>query len=87
MARGMHRNLCNRNQDYLASSESSCPTKANTGYPNTLEKQEFDLKMHLMMMMMDFKKDMNNSLKEIQDNKEKQVEALKEETRKSLKEL
>jgi hypothetical protein len=40
-----------------------------------------------MMMIEDFKKDINNSLKEIQDNTGKQVEALKEETQKSLKEL
>ena len=40
-----------------------------------------------MMMIKDFKKDINNSLKEIQENTGKQLEALKEETQKSLKEL
>ena len=40
-----------------------------------------------MMMTEDFKKDMNNLLKEIQKNTGKQLEALKEETEKSLKEL
>ena len=40
-----------------------------------------------MMMIEDFKKDINNSLTEIQENTGKQVEALKEETEKSLKEL
>ena len=59
----------------------------NPGYPNTPEKQDSDLKSHLMMMIEDFKKDINNSLKEIQENTGKQVEALKEETQKSLKEL
>ena len=39
------------------------------------------------MNMIDFKKDINNSIKEIQDNTLKQVEALKEETQKSLNEL
>jgi hypothetical protein len=34
-----------------------------------------------------FKKDINNSLKEIQENTGKQVEDFKEETQKSLKEL
>jgi hypothetical protein len=33
-----------------------------------------------MMMIQGFKKDINNSLKEIQENTDKQVEALKEET-------
>jgi len=40
-----------------------------------------------MMMLEDFKKGINNSLKEIHDNTSKQVEALKEETQKSLKYL
>ena len=39
------------------------------------------------MMTEDSKKDMNNSLKTIQENTCKQVEALKEKTQKSLKEL
>jgi hypothetical protein len=40
-----------------------------------------------MMVVEDFKKGINNSLKEIQENTAKQVEALKEKTQKSLKEL
>ena len=39
------------------------------------------------MMIEDFKKDINNSIKEIQEKTSKQVEALKEETHKSLKEM
>jgi len=37
------------------------------------------------MMMEDFKKDIKNSLREMQENTSKQVEALREETQKSLK--
>jgi hypothetical protein len=40
-----------------------------------------------MRVIKDFKKGINNSLKEIQDNTAKQLEALKEETQKPLKEL
>jgi hypothetical protein len=40
-----------------------------------------------MMMIEEFKKDINNSLKEIQENTGKQVEFLKEETHKFLKEI
>jgi phenylalanyl-tRNA synthetase alpha subunit len=40
-----------------------------------------------MMMIEEFKKDINSFLQEIQENKSKQVEDLKEETQKSLKEL
>jgi chromosome segregation ATPase len=38
-------------------------------------------------MIEDFKPDINNSLKEIQENMGKQVEVLEEETHKSLKEI
>ena len=40
-----------------------------------------------MMIMEDFKKERNNSLKEIQENTGKQLEALKGETQKFFKEL
>jgi len=55
MARGKR-----RNQDYVASSEPSSPTKANIGYANTPEKQDLDLKSHFMRTMEDFKKDINS---------------------------
>jgi hypothetical protein len=63
MVKGKHKNLTNRNQDYLTSLEPSSPTTASPGYPNTLEKQDVDLKSHLMMLIEDFKKDINKSLK------------------------
>ena len=40
-----------------------------------------------MTLVEDFKKSINNSLKEIQENSAKEVEALKKEVQKSLKEL
>ena len=40
-----------------------------------------------MMLIEDFKKDINNSLKETQENMNNQVEALKKETQRSLKEI
>ena len=66
MAKSKHKNLTNRNQDHSASSEHSTPTTASPGYPNTPEKQDSDLKSYLMMLVEDFKKDINKSLKEIQ---------------------
>jgi hypothetical protein len=86
MAGGKHKNISNRNQGYLVSSEPNSPTRTCPGYPNTLEKQDSDLKS-LLMMMIENIKDINNSLKEIQENTGKQLEALKEETQKSLQEL
>jgi hypothetical protein len=63
MARGKSKNISNRNQDYFTSAEPSSPTTVSPGYPNTPEKQDSDLKSHLMMMVEDFKKNINNSLK------------------------
>jgi hypothetical protein len=68
MVRGKHKNRSNRKQGYMASSESNSPTIASPGYTITPEKQDMDLKSLLMMMMEDYKKDINSSLKEIQEN-------------------
>jgi chromosome segregation ATPase len=87
MAGGKGKNISNRNQGYWASSELNSPNIVNLRYSITLEKQDLDLKSLLMMMIEHFKKGINNSLKEIQENTGKQLEALKEERQKSLKEL
>jgi len=73
MPRSKHRNPSNRSQDYMASSEPNSLTKANTEYKNTPEKQDLDLKSHLIMMMEDVKTDIKNSLREMQDNTNKQA--------------
>jgi hypothetical protein len=62
MVRG--KDISNRNQCYLTSSVPSSPTTESPGYPNTPEKQDSDLKSHLMIIIEDFK-DIN---KEIQEN-------------------
>ena len=64
-ARGKHKKLTNRNQSYLASSAPSSPNTASREYPKILAKKDSKLKAHLMMMIKDFKKDINNSLKEV----------------------
>ena len=87
MAKGKRKNLTNGNQEHWASSEPSTPTTISPGNPRTPEKQDADLKSYLMMLVEDFKKGLNNSLKEIQEYTAKQVEVLKEETQKFLKEL
>jgi hypothetical protein len=68
-----YKNRSNRNQGYLALSEPNSPTIASPGYTITQEKQDMNLKSLLMMMMEDFKKDINNSLKEIQEDTGKQM--------------
>ena len=68
MAKGKSKNVSKRSQGYLASSEPSSPTTASPRYPNTPEKQDSDLKSHLMMLIEDFKKDINDSIKEIWKN-------------------
>ena len=77
MVRGKCKNISNRNQGHLASSDPNFSTTASPVYPNTLEKQDSYLKSHLMMMIEDYKKDINNSLKEIHENTGKQVEPSK----------
>ena len=85
MARGKCKIINNRTQCNLAPPEPSSSTTASPGYPNMHEKQDNDLKSHLKKMIEDFKKVIENSVKEIQENTGKQVEALKEEKNKSLK--
>jgi hypothetical protein len=63
MMRGKLKNISNRNQGYLAPSETSSPTTRSPEYTIILENQDLDLKSHLMMMIEDFKKEVNNSLK------------------------
>jgi gas vesicle protein len=71
----------------LAPSEPRYPTTARPGHPNASEKQDSDLKSHLIKMIEDLKDDINNSLKEIQENTGQHAEALKEDTYKSLKQI
>jgi hypothetical protein len=57
--------------------QNQTPTIASPRYTFTAEKQDMDLKSILMMIMGDYKKEINNSLKEIQENISKQVKELK----------
>jgi gas vesicle protein len=76
MAGGKLKNRSNRNQGYLASSEPNSPTIASPGYTIAPEKQDMDLKSLLMMMIEDYKKEIKNCLKEIQENISNQVKEL-----------
>ena len=76
MVGGKNKKECNRNQGYLASSELNSPTLTRTGYTIIPEKQNMDLKSLLMMMMEDYKKVINKTLKEIQENTSKQEKEL-----------
>jgi hypothetical protein len=71
MAKWKHKNISNRNKGYLASLEPSSSTTVRPEYPNTPEKQDSDLKSHLMIMIEDFKKDINYSTKQIKENTDK----------------
>ena len=86
MAKGKRRNATNRNLGNMAASEPNSPTSASPGYANTPEKQDLDLKSLFMMLLEEHKKDINESLKEIQGNMNK-LETRIMETQKSLKEI
>jgi hypothetical protein len=68
MVKGKGKYTSNRNQGYLVSPETILPPQQAMDTPNTWEKQDSYLKLHLMMIIEDFKKDINNSLSEIQEN-------------------
>ena len=68
MWRKKHKNISNRNQFDLATSEPSFPTTGSPEYLNTPIKQDSDLNSHFMKMIEEFKKDISNILKEIQEN-------------------
>ena len=81
-------NRSNRNQGYLASSKPNSPTIASPGYTITREKQEMDLKSHLMMMIEDIKGEIHKntgkqqkSLRELQENTTKHVAEIEEDLR------
>jgi hypothetical protein len=71
----------------LTSSEPNSPTTVSPGYSITPEEHDMDPKSLLMMIMEDVKEEINNSFKDIQENTGKLLEALKEQTQKSLKDL
>jgi hypothetical protein len=91
MARGKHKNRSNRNQGYVASSEANSPTIVSPGYTITPEKQDMDLKSLHMMMMEDFKKEIQkntvNSWKPLKKKHKKSLRELQENTMKQVKEL
>jgi hypothetical protein len=87
MVKGKCKNLTNRNQDHLPSSERSTPNPPSPGNSNTPENLNPDLKAYLMMMVEDIKRDFNNSLKEIQKNTAKEVQVLKEKQENTSKQV
>jgi hypothetical protein len=76
MVKCKHKTIRNRSQNTWASSESSSPMTASTEYSNIPENQKADLKSYLMKIIVSFKEDINDPLKEIQENTVKQVKEL-----------
>jgi hypothetical protein len=62
MVGGKHKNISNRNQGYLASSDPNFPTIASPEYTIIQEKQDLDLKSLPMILIEDFKKDIKKLL-------------------------
>jgi hypothetical protein len=80
MAKGKCKTISNRSQNTWTSSEPSSPTTASPEYANTPENQKSALKSYLMKIIESFKGDIDNSLKEIQENTGKQVKELNKAT-------
>ena len=56
MAKGELKNVINRNQDHLASSEPSTPRTASPGFPNTPVTQDSAVNSFLMILVDDYTK-------------------------------
>jgi hypothetical protein len=76
MVKGKHKNIIIGSPYNMDPSEPVSPTTAIPGYLNTPEEQDCDLKSYFMKMIKAFKEDINNSLKEIQENTIKQVKEM-----------
>ena len=63
IARHKGKIISNTTQGKFASSKSSSPNTVNPGYNNIPEKQDYDIKSYLMMMVEDFNTGISNSLK------------------------
>ena len=89
MAKGKHKNLINRNQDHSPSLEPSTPTSASPGFPQHTQKNKIQIQNHISWcwLVEDLKKGINNSLKEIQESTDKQVEVLKESQENTAKQV
>ena len=86
MAKGKLKNLTNRNQDhYLTIIKTQQSHLSQSWIPQQPEKQNSDLKLFLMMLVEDFKKGINYSLKEIQKNTAKELQVLKEKQENTTK--
>jgi hypothetical protein len=86
MAKGKCKKLSNRNQDHthirIQHSHLS-----HSWIPQHTKKLDLDLKAYLMMMVEDTKKDINNSLKEIQESNAKEVQVIKEKQENTNKQV
>jgi len=83
MVKGKHKNINRRNHTaWHQQNPAFAPQKSR----NTATHLKSNIQIY-MKMIEDFKKDINNSLKEIQDKTGKDIETLKKETHKSFKEI
>ena len=84
MAKRKCKYITNNKQGNIASSEPNSPTTAIPSFPNTPKKQDLNIKSHLIMLIEDFNKYVNHSLKEVQENLSQQLKAFKKKTQNSL---
>jgi hypothetical protein len=55
MVKGKHKNIIDSSQCNMTPSDLSCPITESPEYPNKHEKQDYDLKPHLMKILETFK--------------------------------
>jgi hypothetical protein len=67
MLRRQHKNTINKTQGNMSQPGPSYPVQTNPGFPNKMEVQEEDFQFNFTNIIVAFRKDMNKSLKEIQE--------------------
>ena len=73
------KNTINKSQGKIIASDPSYHITASSGYPNTNETKENDLKSNLTEMIDSIKEETNTILKEIQKKRNKTLHKLKME--------
>ena len=72
MSRAKHKTINNKKQCYFKIPETNLHTAPSPGYLNTPKKQDLHLKSNFVMIV-EFKKGINNFFKEMQKNTGEQV--------------
>lgn len=87
MAKGHQKNTINKSQVKMTPPKNSYTNTASPSYTNITKTQENDIKSNIIKMIKCFKKEMNMSLKEMQECTIKHIKIFNKEENKSLRDI